>query len=241
MEVFIPAAGLGTRLKPLTDSIPKALVEINGVTLLEMQLMKLAREGFNHFVINIHHFAGQITGFLNKNNNFGLKIDISDESRLLLDTGGGLKKALNLLNEDNFLIHNVDIISGLDIKKFMEFHAGNGSIATLAVQKRESSRYFLFDEKGLLCGWENVKTGEKKVTRKASGELERFAFSGIHAVDRNIRSLMPPGEVFSIVDFYLSIAQEVQITYFEQKDAGFIDLGKIANLDEAARLLKYNK
>lgn len=238
MEVFILAAGLGTRLRPITDSIPKALVEINGIPLLEILLKKLSRHNARHIVINIHHFGSQIIEFLKQNNNFGLNIEISDERELLLDTGGGLKNASRLLKEENFIIHNVDILTSLDLSSLLDFHTSNGCIATLAVQKRSSSRYFLFDENRILCGWENIKTGEKRITRTPEGTLKQMAFSGIHAGSQKLFSLMPPGPVFSIVDFYLSIAEYHQITYFDHSETSFIDLGKKENLTDAAKILE---
>lgn len=237
MEAFILAAGLGTRLKPITDSIPKALVEINGIPLLEILIKRLAKFSTDKIVINIHHLGQQVIDFLESKNNFGLDISISDERGLLLDTGGGLKKAAGLLREDNFLIHNVDILANLDLSALMKFHIESGNIATLAVQKRESSRYFLFDENRQLCGWENVKTGEKIITRNPAGAFSRFAFSGIHTGSRNLFPLMPQKKVFSIVECYLSIAKTKQITYFEHSDTTFIDLGKIENLTGAENII----
>jgi NDP-sugar pyrophosphorylase family protein len=237
MEAFILAAGLGTRLKPITDSIPKALVKINGISLLEILLKRLVKFSVDRIVINVHHFGDQIIDFLQANNNFGVNLSISDERRLLLDTGGGLKKAFKLLQEDNFIIHNVDILTNLDISSFMNFHIDNGHIATLAVQKRESSRYFLFDDRKLLCGWENVITGEKIISRNSTGTLSRYAFSGIHAGSRDLHQLMPDKEVFSMVDFYLSIAKTHQITYFNHSDTAFIDIGKKENLPVAESII----
>ena len=237
METFILAAGLGTRLKPNTDSLPKALVEINGHPLLEIVIKRLAQYGIKDIVINVHHFGDQIIQYVEEHNSFGLNIIISDERDLLLDTGGGLKKASTYLKEAGFLIHNVDILSGIDLQALMNFHSTNKSIATLAVQKRVSSRYFLFDEEKVLCGWENVKTGEKRIPRPPKGELTRFAFSGIHAGSRKLFPLMPDKDVFSIIDFYLSIADRYQITYFDHTETSFVDLGKIENLKEAGNIL----
>lgn len=237
METFILAAGLGTRLKPITDSLPKALVKINGIPLLEILIKRLVKFSADSIVINIHHFGEQIIDFLESKNNFGLNISISDERELLLDTGGGLKKASSLLNGTDFLIHNVDIITNLNLRSFFNFHLNNGNIATLAVQKRNSSRYFLFDGNKLLCGWENIKTGEKIISRKPEGSLNRYAFSGIHAGSSNLFPLMPVKDVFSIVDFYLSIAKTHQITYFDHSDTGFVDLGKIDNLANAETII----
>ncbi len=237
MEAFILAAGLGTRLKPITDSVPKALVKINGRPLLEILIQKLKTYGFTDIVVNVHHFGNQIISFLRENDNFGVKIVISDEQNCLLDTGGGLKKAAPLFHNDSLLIHNVDILSGLDLIDFMHFHDSGNYIATLAVQDRASSRYFLFDRNKILCGWENVKSGNKIIVRQPEGELNRFAFSGIHAVSKKCLSLLPDKEIFSMVEAYLSIAERHQITYFEHTDTLFLDLGKIDNLLEAEKIL----
>lgn len=237
MKAFILAAGLGTRLQPITDSKPKALVEINGITLLEFTIRRLIKFGFNQIIINVHHFADQIINFLDEKNNFGIDIKISDEHDLLLDTGGGLKKTNWFFSSnESFLIHNVDILSETDLSQFYNFHLNSDSIATLAVQNRKSSRYFLFDEKKYLCGWENVKTNELKITRQPVGELTRLAFSGIHMADSSIFKLMPSETVFSIVDFYLSIASQNRISYFDHSNSLFIDLGKKENLAEAEKI-----
>ena len=241
MKAFILAAGLGTRLQPITDSKPKALVEINGITLLEFTIRRLIKFGFDQIIINVHHFADQIINSLNEKNNFGIEIEISDERNLLLDTGGGLKKTSRFFSSKQpFLIHNVDILSDADLAQFYNFHLNSDSIATLAVQKRKSSRYFLFDEKNYLCGWENMKTDERKITRQPVGKLTQLAFSGIHMADPSIFQLMPPEKVFSIVDFYLSIASQNRISYFDHSNSLFIDLGKKENLAEAEKIFNNN-
>ena len=236
MEAFILAAGLGTRLKPITDSVPKALVKIKGRPLLEILIRRLLADGFTDIVVNVHHFGEQIISFLEENDNFGANIVISDERECLLDTGGGLKKAAPFLHSNAFLIHNVDILSGINLNEFMNFHLSGNYLATLAVQNRISSRYFLFDENRILCGWENVKSGKKIIVRQAEGEIKRFAFSGIHAINKECLGLLPDKEIFSIVEAYLSIAERHQITYFEHTDTLFLDLGKIDNLLEAEKI-----
>jgi NDP-sugar pyrophosphorylase family protein len=238
MRALILAAGLGTRLRPLTDLRPKALIEVNGVTLLEIVIRRLINHGFDHIIINVHHFADQIVSFLKEKNNFGIEIEISDESDLLLDTGGGLKKVSRFFNDKKpFLVHNVDILSDIDLNQFYNFHLNSNSAVTLAVQKRNSSRYFLFDEEKYLCGWKNLKTNEIRMTRETYGELTQLAFSGIHVADPLIFALMPPDKVFSIVDFYLSIASQNRISYFDHSNSLFIDLGKKENLAEAEKFL----
>lgn len=234
MKAFILAAGLGTRLKPLTDNKPKALVEINGITLLEIVIRKLIRYGFNEIIINVHHFANQIIDFLQQKKNYEITIEISDEKNLLLDTGGGLKKThWFFVEKEPFLIHNVDILTDIDLRLFYNTHHKNNSIATLAVQNRKSSRYLLFDKDKNLCGWRNDKTNEEIITREYTGTLFPFAFSGIHITDNRIFELMPNKEVFSIVDFYLEIAKENRVTYFDHTDSLFFDLGKKENIKKS--------
>jgi NDP-sugar pyrophosphorylase family protein len=238
MKALVLAAGLGTRLKPFTDTIPKALVEINGTTLLELVIIKLKKAGFNQIIINVHHYADQIINFLESKNNFGIDINFSDERDLLLDTGGGLKKAAWFFNSpEPFLIHNVDILSNINLERLVSFHKEMKKISTLAVQNRISSRYFLFDEGKNLCGWKNEKSNEIKTARIPIGELKQFAFSGIQIVDPRIFQYFPDDNVFSLVDLYLSIASKEQITYFEHTDSIFLDLGKKENLAKAEKLI----
>ena len=163
MKAMIFAAGMGTRLKPLTDTMPKALVPINGKPMLEHIILKLKNSGFTQIVINIHHLGQQIIDFLAENNNFGIDIIISDERDYLMDTGGGIKKAKSFFTgKEPFLIHNVDIISNVDLKKLYEKHLETNPLATLLVSKRETSRYLLFNKENKLCGWRNLETGEVK-------------------------------------------------------------------------------
>jgi NDP-sugar pyrophosphorylase family protein len=239
MKAFILAAGLGTRLKPHTFSLPKALVPVNGVPLLEYNLKYLAAQGITEFVINVHHFADKIVDFLQRNNNFGLQISISDERSSLLETGGGLRKAMPLLsNGEPFLIYNVDIISNIDVKKMHEFHIANSALATLAVSKRESSRYFLFDSKNSLCGWKKSKTGEIKQPVQTTEMLTPLAFGGVHVVSPEIFPYLEKfGEKFSIVDVYLSLAASQRIFAYDIKDAMLIDVGKTEALTQAEKLL----
>ncbi|AFN74913.1 nucleotidyl transferase [Melioribacter roseus P3M-2] len=244
MEAFILAAGLGTRLRPLTDTKPKALVEIKGVPLLDIVIRKLINAGFTRIVINVHHFAGQIISFLNSRKNYGVDIIISDESDKLLDTGGGLKKAaIYFTGKNPVLVHNVDILSGVDLKEFYRLHIEENNLITLAVQKRKSSRYFLFDEEKNLYGWMNEKTGEKKIVREPEGKTERLAFNGIHVVHPEVFNYFPEREIFSLVEFYLELASQKnlpernKISYIEHTDSLFMDLGRIENLKKAERYL----
>ncbi len=239
MKAFLLAAGLGTRLKPLTDNKPKALVEINGVPLIQIVIKRLIASGVDNLIINVHHFADKIIDFLRSQNYFGIDITISDERNNLLDTGGGLKKVSWFFrNTNSFLVHNVDVISGLQLNQLYTYQETNNKIATLAVQQRESSRYLLFDEDKNLCGWKNEKTGEVKMARKPKGNLNQYAFSGIHAANPAIFEFFPDKNVFSLIDLFLKAAEENQITYFDHSGSEFIDLGKKENLDKAAEFLK---
>jgi len=239
MKALILAAGLGARLGSITDNKPKALVEVNGIPLIEIVIKRLIDSGFNSLIVNVHHYAEQIMNYLNMKKNFGIEIKISDESNQLLDTGGGLKKAAWFFNNGKpFLVHNVDILTDLDLYKLYNFQLSNGCIATLAVQQRKSSRYFLFDEQKKLCGWQNEKINEIKMARKPEGNLSKLAFSGIHAADPIIFNFMPKDKIFSLVDLFLQVASLHQITYFEHTNSLFMDLGKKENLVKAEQLLK---
>ncbi len=164
MQAMILAAGLGTRLKPITDEMPKALVEINGKTLLEIAIRNLIENDFRRIVINVHHFSDKVKDFINKNT-FAADIFISDESDLLLDTGGGIKHAQKFFDDSPILVHNVDIISNLNLKEFYQFHLSDDALASLVVSNRESNRYLLFNDENILCGWQDVKKDEKIIVR----------------------------------------------------------------------------
>ncbi len=239
MRAMILAAGLGTRLKPLTDSTPKALIKIKEHTLLELQIKKLKAEGFDRIIINVHHFADKIQRYLEENNFFNCSIEISDESKKILDTGGGLKKASKFFSDENpFLVYNVDILSNINLKKLMEFHLTSKSIATLAVQNRESSRKFLFDRNNSLCGWMNEKSGEKIITKQEQSELFPFSFGGIQIIDPKIFNYFPDKDVFSLVEFYLSVAKKEKISGFIHKEDKWMDIGKKENLNQAESFLE---
>jgi NDP-sugar pyrophosphorylase family protein len=227
MKAMILAAGLGTRLKPLTDMIPKALVKVYGVTLLEQSLLHLKKSGINQVIINVHHFAGQIIDYLKVNHDFGIKITISDESGELLDTGGGLKKASWFFNDPNpFIVQNVDVISDLDLKKVLDFHIEKKSLATLVVKERETSRYFLFDDNLTLCGWENVKTGERLVPKQTLTTFRQLAFSGIQVMDPEIFNFITETGKFSLTGMYLRLSADHKIVGFIDKDSFWADAGK---------------
>lgn len=239
MKAMLFAAGLGTRLKPLTDNKPKALVEIGGITLLERCIRQLASNGISDIVINVHHFADQICAFLEAKENFGLNIRVSDESELLLDTGGGLLKAQPLLSGDEpILLVNVDILTNLDFRKVLEAHLQHPALATLVVRRRQTSRYLLFNE-GLLAGWKNEKSGELNISRPELVEqAEAFAFSGIHIVEPRLIDLITESGKFPIIDLYLRLAKTESIRAFVDSESVWMDLGKVDELAQAEELIK---
>jgi NDP-sugar pyrophosphorylase family protein len=227
MKAMILAAGLGTRLRPLTDTIPKALVKVNGIPLLEQSIRYLQQNGVNSFIINIHHFGEQIIDFLAENRNFGSEIFVSDERDQLLDTGGGLKKAAWFSPGDQpFVVYNVDVISDLDLTKVMDQHKHSESLATLVVRKRETSRYFLFDREMQLCGWENRSTGVRKLAREIKDDPAAYAFSGIQVLSPSIFPLITEEGKFSLTDLYLRLAATQNIAGFIDKGSYWLDAGK---------------
>jgi NDP-sugar pyrophosphorylase family protein len=240
MKAMIFAAGLGTRLKPLTDSIPKALVPIAGKPLLEHVILKLKAAGFDEIIVNVHHFPDQIIDFLKVNNNFGIRIEVSDERDQLLDTGGGIRKAKHFFDDGQpFLVHNVDILSDIDLKELFQQHLAADSLATLVVSRRDTFRYLLFDDDQRLCGWINEKTGETKPIRfdDISG-FNKLAFAGIHVFSPRVFELMDDLDAkFPIMDFYLSNAQTQVIKGFIPTDFHMLDVGKLNVLDEAERFV----
>lgn len=226
---MVLAAGLGTRLRPLTDNKPKALVEAGGKTLLEHTLLKLKEAGFGFIVVNVHHFAWQITEFLRTNDNFGLHVEISDESGMLLDTGGAIKKACPLFEGSPFLIHNVDIMSNADLAALYDEQSTRNSAALLLVSKRESSRKLLFAGDGRLCGWRNETTGETKLPwgNKTPGLTQDFAFSGIHVFSPTLYGRMAKyPDKFSIIDFYLDACKEETVYASIHDKLKLLDVGK---------------
>ena len=234
MRAMILAAGLGTRLKPLTDSIPKALIKIREFTLLELQIKKLISEGFNEIIINVHHFSEQIKDYLERKNYFNCSITISDESKKLLETGGGLKKAAHFFSDRKpFLVCNVDILSDISLKKLMDFHITSGSLASLAIRDRISSRRFLFNKENILCGWMNEKSGAKIIVRNEMSGLFPYSFSGIQIIDPAIFKYFPDEDVFSLVDLYLSAAKKEMISGFIHNENNWLDLGKTETLSKA--------
>lgn len=234
---MILAAGLGTRLKPFTDKHPKALVEINGKTILQRNIEYLSHYGIKKIIVNVHHFADQIIEYLDKNNGFGSEVSISDETNEVLETGGGLKKAAWFLNDNThpFVVINVDILTDMNLDEMIRLHHQANPVATLAITTRSTSRYFLFDENNHLCGWENIKTGEQKISKK-SNQYIRKAFSGIHIISPEIFSLIKFTGKFSMVDVYLELAKTHTITSFDHSGSKLIDVGKPESVLKAEKM-----
>jgi len=229
MKAMILAAGLGTRLRPLTNERPKALVEVSGRTLLEITIHRLASFGVRDFIINVHHFADKVVEYLAQEKNFGFRIEISREDALL-DTGGGLKKAawffLDGPNDDPLILHNVDVISTIDLSRMLQSHAENHALATLAVQDRDTSRYLLFDERSELCGRQAGRDGTADMVRPAT-KIQALAFSGVHVISPRLLPMISEEGVFSIITTYLRLAgQKEKIQAFGADEYYWRDLGK---------------
>ncbi len=234
MKAMIFAAGLGTRLRPLTNDRPKALVEFKGRPLLEHTIEKLRKAGVDHVVVNVHHFADKVIDFLNSKD-FGVKISISDERNELLDTGGGLRKAADLLGNEPFFIHNVDILSDIDLSTMMTAHIESKAIATIAIRKTEADRYFMQNNDNQLCGWGNNNTGEQKIC-KQSDNLEKIAFTGIHIVSGDFFKYIQQEGAVSIVDAYLKAAKEETIFCYNCNDNNWMDVGTPEMLSQAEKI-----
>ena len=240
MKAMILAAGLGTRLRPLTNDRPKALVEIAGRTLLEFTLARLREFGIREVIVNVHHFADMVVDYLKSNHNFGMRIEISREDTLL-DTGGGLKKAAWFFLEDShlidqpFVVHNVDVISTIDLRRMVQFHTEHQALATLAVRDRATSRYLLFDEHLQLCGRRAARDGHPELVR-SSQRTEALAFSGIHVISPRLLEMMTEEDAFSIITTYLRLAAKGEgVLAFRADEYYWRDLGKPENVAQAAQ------
>lgn len=262
MKAMIVAAGLGTRLKPLTDSIPKALVPVGSKQLIGHVISKLIAAGVSEIVINLHHFPEQIIRYVEENDSFGITIHFSDETEALLETGGGIRKARKWLEGDKatasgsvptvardvlndgepFLVHNVDILSNLDIAALLEQHQRTNPLATLVVSDRATQRYFLFDDDNRLRGWTNLVNGNVKPEGLRRPDLYRkLAFSGIQVLSPDIFRLMEGWpDRFSITDFYLEVLNSSTILGYVQNDYRMMDVGKLETLKEAEEFLMVN-
>jgi mannose-1-phosphate guanylyltransferase len=246
MKAMVLAAGLGTRLRPLTHDRPKALVAVGGRSLLEITLTRLRDFGINDVIINVHHYADIVIEYVRAAGNFGMHIEFSRED-VLLDTGGGLKKAAWFLGGDSsanqdepFILHNVDVISSIDLQRMFQQHKESAALATLAVQERKTSRYLLFDEHAQLCGRRFVKEEKTEIVRQ-SQQMSELAFSGIHVISPRIFPLLTEDGVFSIVPAYLRLAAEGEkIAAFRADEYYWRDLGKPDNIRQAEEDIRAN-
>ena len=222
------AAGLGTRLKPFTNNHPKALAIVNGKTLLQRNIEYLQQFGIKKVVVNVHHFSEQIIDIVEKNKGWGSEIIISDESNKILETGGGLLNARNLFQDvENIILMNVDILTNLNLDKMFLFHQTKQSLVTLAVTKRNTSRYFIFNKENELKGWMNTTTNELKgIEQFDESTFQLLAFSGIHIINKKLFSLIKQTGKFSLVDVYLNLMKENKILAYNHQGDKFIDVGK---------------
>jgi len=242
MKALLLAAGLGKRLRPLTDQMPKALIAIDSQPLLRIATEYLTSYGFDEIIINVHHHAELIKEYLKENNNFGHKIVISDETDYLRDTGGALKKAAWFFDDDRpFLVYNVDILCDLDLGQFYQKHLKSDAFATLAVRRRASERYLLFDSNNILYGWKNLKTGETIQTRACDSPLQQLAFSGISVFNSEIKKHFPCEDVFSLIDLFMRLAPEFIIKAYPHNESRWLDVGNPQNLAKAANFLNFPK
>jgi NDP-sugar pyrophosphorylase family protein len=238
MKAMILAAGYGTRLKPLTDHQPKALVAISGYPLLQLTIQKLIAAGVTEIIINAHHFADQIVDFIDQHHGFGIRIDVLVEKEIL-GTGGGLKNAQRFFDDGQpFFLHNVDILSTIELPKLYQHHCEQAALATLAVQQRSSNRYLIMDEHRVICGHEDVEKQRLRLQRAPQGQSIRVAFCGIHVISPAIFDHMPPADRFSIIDIYLDlIEKKLPVMGYPADQNIWMDIGKVAALEEIQQQL----
>ena len=226
MKAMILAAGLGTRLRPVTSTIPKAMVEVKGIPILEIIIRRMIHFGFDEVAINVHYHADKIIDFLNSKNNFDITIHISDESNEILDTGGGIKNAAPFLEgSEPFMVHNVDVLSDIDLRAFYEFHKHHNPIASLAVKDKNSSRSLLFDNSWELSGWKNSLTGVSRIIKNDQYDLRSIGFCGLHVINPEIFSIMKEKGIFSIITTYMNLASEYKILGYPVENNLWIDIG----------------
>jgi N-acetyl-alpha-D-muramate 1-phosphate uridylyltransferase len=236
-QAMIFAAGIGARLRPYTDTCPKALVKVGGISLLQRNVEYLYSQGIRDIVVNIHHFPGLMREAIAAMHYEGLRIRISDETDALLETGGGLKKAAHLFADAPILVMNVDILTDLELSLMYRNHLSSGALATLAVLQRASSRGFLFDKNMRLCGWQNTGTGESRMAVELpETQLHLFAFSGIQIIDAALLGMIPFEGRFSMVDVYLALAAGHPVYGYDHSGTRWIDVGRPESLEEAERL-----
>jgi NDP-sugar pyrophosphorylase family protein len=235
MKAMILAAGLGTRLKPLTDTMPKAVVRINGIPIIGIIIRRLVNYGFTDIIINLHYLPEQIISYVESLQYPGISFWFSHEKERILDTGGGIKNARELLEDGQpFLVHNVDVISDIDLARIYQFHQSREAIATLAVKGKESHRSLLFDKDWLLAGWENSHSGESRIIRQPEGgSLRRIGFCGIHVISPEIFDLMQDDKVFSIINTYMQVGADHRIYGYPVEHNLWLDIGSHRQLEEA--------
>ncbi len=234
MKAMILAAGKGTRLGKITESIPKALVDINGNSVLQLAVEKCTAYGFDDIIINVHHLADMVEGEITKLTKMGFKISVSDEREMLLETGGGLYKARGFFDKSPFLIYNVDIVSDLDISALYRFHLENKGLATLAVRNRPGNRVYLVNESGLIRGWRNRSTGEQIIPVPTEEKLSEIAFSGMHIVEPEIFNCMSEG-IYTMTTLYLKLAGDHNIFTFRDDKGFWADIGSPENLEQVRK------
>jgi NDP-sugar pyrophosphorylase family protein len=239
-KALIFAAGLGSRLKPITDTIPKALVKVAGKTLLEHALLHLQKYGITEVVVNVHHHAEQVIQHVKELSKYNIQIHISDERDKLLETGGGLKKAASFFKDEPFFIaYNVDILSNLNLSELLDYHRKEQTLATLVVRSRKTNRYFLFNERSELCGWKNMQNNEIRLTSTKIQKLKPFAFSGIQVINSEMLPLLQTwGDVFSITDVYIKLCAFYKIKAFMDNSSLWMDVGTPEKLEEANKVIK---
>lgn len=235
MKAMIFAAGLGTRFKPWTDQHPKALAPVNGKSLLQRTVEYLQQYEITELVVNVHHFPEQVKEAIEKNKGWGSRIAISDETDELLDTGGGMLKARDLIGNETFLTINVDILTDLNLREFLASHQMQNALITLAVSERLTSRYLLFNKYNRLCGWKNKTTGEEKIVLQAK-EMYEKAYSGLAVFEPAVFDLVKLQRKFSLIDLYLSLAHDNKIACFDHSGSKLLDVGKPGSVEEANKI-----
>lgn len=236
---MIFAAGMGKRLGRITESIPKALVDINGKTALHLAVEKCTKYGFDDIIINVHHFADMVEEEVARLNNLGFKVSVSDERELLLENGGGLFKARKFFNNEPFLLYNVDIVSDLDLSGLYKTHLEKRGIATLSVRNRQGKRFLLIDESGAVRGWRNIETGEQILTSERTSGLIQIAFSSMHIADPEIFNFMKEG-IYTLTTLYLEVAHTREIFTLNHDEGFWFDIGTPEKLDSVREFLKTN-
>lgn len=237
MKAMILAAGLGTRLRPFTDSRPKALVEVAGRPMLSWVIARLGQQGFTDIIINAHHFSEQIEAFAADYGHPGVSLTVSVEEDIL-DTGGGVRKAAGFFDDEApFLVHNVDVLTDLDLRGLMDAHRSSDALVTVAVKERRSSRHLLFDAEGILCGWQSNVTGETRLARSLHGPATLLPFMGVYVMSPAVFALMKEPGPFSIIDFFMEVAGlGGQIQAFRDDYAKWADLGSRDRIEAAKKL-----